>query len=328
MELRERLKAWLSTWILEPLLLQKAEQAARAQSPDHHTRLNELVIAARQREGVAREIRDDASLASALSLLREAVALSASAALVAGPEPEVGALQAAEAAARLDRLVESGALPGAAEPLNAFKSVLVDSDPLALDRLPAEEANQARSAGERLVSILLRPIETRTVRAIRVQRVLRIGLVALGVCAAIWVLVTSAFEPRNMALHKPVTASSRYPNTPECTGLVDGSKSGPYGCHTGIEQNPWVAIDLQKPYSIREIIVYNRSDGWQEDVLPLTLELSEDGRTFQEVGNQTTLFTDSKPWKLQLNGRSARYVRLTVKRRSYIALHEVEVFAR
>jgi hypothetical protein len=328
MRVKEMLKRFVSSFVLEPLLLRKAEQTIRSYTPEQHARLSELVAAAHVREWVAREIRDEASLPAALSLLREAISFSVSATLVVRGEAVEGALSAPEAAGRLAALIDADADSRLKDPFAAVEPLLADTQPLALDRLGKERAAQARSAAEQLVSLLLGRVEPRTLRAVRVQRVVRLALIAAAVIGVVWFGVAKALAPVNVALGKPVTQSSRYSGAPECSALVNGTKDGPYGCHTNVEANPWVKIDLLAPHAIREIVVSHRSDGYQPDILPLTLELSEDGQNFQEAGVRQELFTDSKPWKLHLDGRTARYVRLTVKRNGYIALHEVEVFGR
>src|SRR5262245_29400241 len=107
MRVTERLKSLVSRWVLEPILLRRAEQTIRSYTPEQHSQVSELVAAAHVREWVAREVRDESSLPAALSLLRDAVALSVSATLVARAEPSGAALSAPEAATRLETLMES-----------------------------------------------------------------------------------------------------------------------------------------------------------------------------------------------------------------------------
>ena len=81
-------------------------------------------------------------------------------------------------------------------------------------------------------------------------------------------------------------------------------------------------VDLLREYDVREVRVYNRGDGWFDDVLPLTLSISTDDATFTDVATRTTHFD---VWTVELN-RRARWVR--VSNGSYIALNEIEVYAR
>lgn len=172
--------------------------------------------------------------------------------------------------------------------------------------------------------------ETRAPFRVRTHRRLRLGglglalsgLVALG----IWADREFSPEPpgpANRALYKSVTISSNwradaYP--PE--GIVDG-ETGLLGCHTQGEQNPWVQIDLGRKKVVSRVVVTNRLDGITERAVPLSIELSTNGRTYKEVARQTT---DFKSWTATFPPTKTRYVRLTVLNATILHLNEVEVY--
>jgi hypothetical protein len=132
----------------------------------------------------------------------------------------------------------------------------------------------------------------------------------------------------NIARGKPVYPSSLRVNPPDGHELVDGIVGTSYGVHTDTEESPTVVIDLQDVFKINKVNVHNRADGWFDDCLPLLVELSIDGRTYTELARRDEHFDADPPWVVDGHRQPARYVRLRVPRRSYIALSEVEVFGR
>jgi hypothetical protein len=159
----------------------------------------------------------------------------------------------------------------------------------------------------------------------------RVGrLAGLGICAA-WLLVLLVrvvFPPKDLALGKPVRASSHQPGTPDPSGLVDGKIIPTFGFHTDVNQkDAWAIIDLERPTRIAKIVVFNRSDHDSDDTLPYWLDISTDGVTFHEVASRPDHFGDgavlSPAWTVSLH-EYGRYVR--IRSRRYLALNEIEVF--
>ena len=99
-----------------------------------------------------------------------------------------------------------------------------------------------------------------------------------------------------------------------------------YGVHTNIEENPWVRIVLGAVVPVHEVRVFNRGDGYESEILPLLLQLSDDGEAFTDVGERTELFTRDRPWITKLEGKAGRYVRIYMPKEGYIALSEIEVY--
>jgi hypothetical protein len=109
--------------------------------------------------------------------------------------------------------------------------------------------------------------------------------------------------------------------------LTNGKLETTRGAHTGHDQPPWLQIDLGSPQPIGDIVTYNRFDGWQSEVLPLTVEVSTDGINYTFVGERTRLFSQWIPWKVQVHGQLARFIRYRGVNKGYLCLAEAEVFA-
>ena len=318
--MRERLR--------EPLLLKDAERTARGYSVPQRARILELSDAARRRENAALELREDRSTAAAVELHRQAAALMITALLVARGENGLeGVLEAPEAWARLSALLEAGVLKDPPEEVSVARPLLAESDPLAVDRLPPAAARDVRAAAEATSRWLRGCYESRTPRQLRTQRALRIGALVAGLGLLLSAGVASALSPEDVALGKPVTASGRYHGTPAASHAVDGVKDGSLGVHTALHDNPWVTIDLQAPYAVDKVVVVNRGDGYFDGILPLSLQLSTDGKRFTQVALRKKVFTDTDPWVAKLPGTVGRYVRLQVKKkRAYMWASEIEIY--
>lgn len=324
--MRESLQR-LKRRVIEPLWQKQAEQVAAGYAPEQRARVRKLGRAARARADAALELRDDRSVAAAMSLTREASALGITALLIARGEHSVeGVLEAPEAWSRLSALIDAGDLANPPEELDVARPLLAESDMLAVDRLEPAPARKARAAADTTLQWLLGLFEMRSVRQIQFSRVLRVG----GVAAALGVLLTAAvvhaFSPVDVALHKPVIESSHRAGTPAPSAAVDGDKSGTLGFHTQRQDHPWLRIDLEHRYAISKIVVYNRGDGWFDEVLPLAVELSDDGSHYRQVAVRKTHFTAEQPWVIHLHGQSGRFVRLHLQKRGYLWGSEVEVF--
>lgn len=184
------------------------------------------------------------------------------------------------------------------------------------------DAETVRDGVDHLVAWVLGHVESRTALELHALRYGRIAGIALGFLCLAYPYARDHYLVHDVALHKPVITSPLR-NVPNADGVVDGRRRGTYGVHTA-EGKPFVMIDLEREYAIRSVRVYNRGDGWFDDVLPLKLSISNDGSTFEDVATRTTHFD---VWTVELGGRKARYVRVS-KDSGYIALNEIEVYAR
>jgi hypothetical protein len=292
----------------EVALLRDAERIACSFAPEQRATVREQRRRARAYLRAARRV---ASPDVALSMLD--VALPAALASAHAAHASVGA--------PFDEQAELASL--------AQKKVLPESAARALeDRERASEREFAakeelRERIDDIVTRVLASVEHRTpleVRALRYGRVAALVLVA-ALCAEH--VARTRWLVHDVALHKPVMHTALKVVPPEAEGVVDGTTRGTFGIHTMSDAHAFVTVDLQRAYDIREVRVYNRGDGWFDDILPLTLSVSTDNATFHEVATRTTHFD---VWSVDLRGMSARYVR--VSNTSYIALNEIEVYAR
>jgi hypothetical protein len=156
-------------------------------------------------------------------------------------------------------------------------------------------------------------------RRVLVSRWLRVGVTGLMILTAGWILVR---EP-NLALHRPVKILTRHPTFGvDASHLVDGDRIN-LGFHTIEAPNQTATIDLEGVHRVSKVVVYNRTDCCKERAVPLKLEVSEDGKTFQEVAKRAQTFDQ---WTATFASTKARYVRLTCLAKSNFHLSEVEVY--
>jgi hypothetical protein len=150
---------------------------------------------------------------------------------------------------------------------------------------------------------------------------LSVGKLALVVAAA----AALVFAPtrKNLALHKPVAASSARLGYP--SSLVNGAVEwGSYGLHTQADRPAHVTVDLEATYRIGEVRVFGRGDGFfVESAPPVRVKVSLDGRIFKIGGSCPKPFTQASPCRVDLGGAPARYLRLED---AYLVLSEIEVF--
>jgi hydrazine synthase alpha subunit-like protein/F5/8 type C domain-containing protein len=120
--------------------------------------------------------------------------------------------------------------------------------------------------------------------------------------------------------------------TPEqdAGGACDGLRTGRWGFHTDLEENPWWQVDLGKAVPLDEVMIYNRCDGSQERAFNLIVLTSVDGKEFTEAYRHAgTPFygrPDNRPLVVNFTGRKARYVRVQLPGKTYLHLDEVEVY--
>jgi hypothetical protein len=307
----------------EFFLLEASERTIAAYTPEQHRRVRELTDAGEERLAAAR--RSSSALAACI-LLRESVAALGRARAVARDllldDAELALLDVAREVPELPPDVLDGGTGDTAR----VRRALSTEDPLFLDRLDPAELARTRTALERVALTLRRRVEARSLGHVRAQRWGRLAAIAVVLLYAAWLGVRGRLGPVNVAPGKHVHVSSYKENPPDGHELVDGRPGFSFGVITNTEDSPNVVIDLAGDYAIDRVAITNRSDGWWDDCLPLVVELSRDGKTYTELARRETHFGFDVPWVARASGRMARYVRVRVARRSYLALGRVEVF--
>ncbi|MEO6602425.1 MAG: discoidin domain-containing protein [Polyangiaceae bacterium] len=202
---------------------------------------------------------------------------------------------------------------------------LVRADPLELGRLSGPEGSSEISEFARAVHWLAERLDLRTPLSIQLHRASRVGI-ALAVFAVVLAAITAwAFPPVDLALNKPVRASSHaYDTLPE--GAVDGIRYGQLGFHSGNDATPWLIVDLGRVTTFREVKVVGRAECCYDQAIPLAVEVSQDGQAFSEIARRTEPFTQYEPWVVHPGPTQARYIRLRTLRHSYLVLSELEVY--
>jgi hypothetical protein len=197
-----------------------------------------------------------------------------------------------------------------------------------LARLPKNQIAHATRALTKLARGLATPMvaEAKRTRRVWYMRGLRVGAAALVLGIGVWFL-TRETEPAdlgpNLALHRPVTVVTPHPDYGRNPGLlVDGDRAN-LGFHTNLAPNQHVTIDLGSAVRISRVVVYNRTECCFDRAVPLVLEVSTDGKNFQQVSERKDVFDR---WVVKLRGTTARYVRLTDRKNDYFHLAEVEVY--
>lgn len=131
------------------------------------------------------------------------------------------------------------------------------------------------------------------------------------------------FGRRNLARDALVTTSSAEAKVrANPRALVDGDRKN-LGFHTQKGRGESATIDLGAIHPVRSVEIYNRFDCCQNRALPLRLEVSTDGVTYELVDRRTEAFT---LWKVALPSKPARFLRLTDEATNFFHLAEVEVY--
>ncbi len=274
------------------------------------------------RTNQARTPRMSALLEAAAARIRAADALS--------PDDALGALVLQREALRL--LNEALGKPNLAdlpaprrEAMEKALAALEPTDALAFDELTPAARLELRRGATELVAWLEGRDERRSVLEIKAVRVLRLAGAALAVVFVARMAFGALLSPPNRALHKPVVATSRWPDTPDPGGFTDGDRTS-LGVHTKEEPAPVITVDLGAEYKVDRVRIYRRTDCCPDDVLPLVVEVGDESDPAPFVAERTTHFD---VWEVDVGGKAASTVRVKTRRSpGYIALAELEVFGK
>jgi hypothetical protein len=312
--------------VREFFLLEQAEKKSESLTASQREALRTYHEAASGRIGVARDLRGPIQTPAALVLYQQGTLFYALAYLVSKNGPlDPASISAEEAFRKLEGALASDGVTPPKE-FERARPILVTSDPLALDRMTADEAGVRVEEIDAVARWLGRLLDPRSPREIKAARVIRVLVSAAAALALLFYLGTRIFSRKNLALDKPAVASS-YMFSTGASGAVDGSRSGQYGYHSQLEDSPWLSIDLATPFELTEIKVFGRTDGYYDQSVPLALEASDDGANYQQVAARAETFSDYDPWVIKpAPPLVTRYLRLRTMRRSYLVLGEVEVY--
>jgi hypothetical protein len=270
----------------------------------------------------ARRLRLDGQTLGAVVLSRESLFVLAQG--VAGDPTALGQKE------RMDHLVETLARAGLEPPseLERQRGLLSSEDPRSVDRLGPGELELAADDLEACVERLSQWVQPPSAAELKMQRALRFGAVGLVLLAILGWIAARLARPHDLALHRPVQASSEaFSTTPE--GAVDGIRYGSQlGFHSAEQDQPWLSIDLGREVAIARVAAYGRSDCCFDQSIPLALEASDDGTTYRQVARREEPFSQPDPWIIEARDLKARFVRFRTLRHSFLVLSEVEVYGR
>ena len=140
-------------------------------------------------------------------------------------------------------------------------------------------------------------------------------------------------RPALLSLTDPVWSRAPDDAAVEAAGAVSGHASSTYQCHTGVTDDPWWQVDLERPCLVTQVRVYNRNDTALGRARALVILTSADGRDWVSQVRRRPDAGDfgggPAPvpfvWSA-LEPVPARFVRIQILERDYLHLDQVEVF--
>lgn len=106
--------------------------------------------------------------------------------------------------------------------------------------------------------------------------------------------------------------------------LSDGA--GTFSFHTMREKNPYIIIELEKPFLITGAEILNRADAQGDRTHPLYMYISDDGKTWKKVWSSDMA---KSRWIVELkNPQSAKFVKLSLKREEIFHLKRVRIYGK
>jgi hypothetical protein len=234
------------------------------------------------------------------------------------PEARPGQLGAQPARAALE--------PLGPEQRNRMEHVLAAPDgEAALAKLGLAELQDVLVALRQVALALAQPLERDAVHARTRQALgrLRRALPWLLATVVASIVLFKTFTRTNLAKHAVVTTTSGESNVrANPRALVDGDRKN-LGFHTEKRRGEAATIDLGTIQPVDSIEIYNRFDCCQSRAVPLHVQVSTDGVTYETVGRRRDTFSF---WKVSLTAKPVRFVRLTNEGTNFFHLSEVEVY--
>jgi hypothetical protein len=188
-----------------------------------------------------------------------------------------------------------------------------------------ESSAEQRSRAAALVTAAC--ADEAALQRLQAQRWRRVSLCLLLLAFGIFrlaLLLRDGIELRtDLAADKPWRASSEaMPCDPRARRCGDYLGMSIF-FHTKNEPSPWLEIDLGQAQRISRVRVRNRTDCCSALALPLVVELSQDDKTWREVGRRES---DFRTWSARFEPSEARWVRLRVDGESTLHLERVSVY--
>ena len=255
-----------------------------------------------------------------LLLLAEAFRVAGASFAGLGRDASVAEVGAALGAERLTAFVPADTT------LEQLVAWLGDGRDAAMSQLSVSEADERLAQCRAFVRAFVAHAGSSraAVAALEAQRRTRPLAAAVAVLALAILAVVGgrrAFAAPDLAAGRTFTASSAYAGF-QTSGVVNVPIEYDVFLHTREEESPWVRLDLGSVETFRTVEIVNRPDCCRERATPLVVEASEDGDAWKEIGRRADEFTE---WSLGLNPTKARYVRLSVPRRTYLHLARISV---
>jgi hypothetical protein len=202
------------------------------------------------------------------------------------------------------------------------EAISTDSEETHAARWSSEDRQHCQDGLRRVALALGDALAVEAGRGRRRLFVRRLKIGVLSLCLLLPATYALLKKP-NLALHRPVVVTSRSPeHGVDPSRVVDGKRTN-LGFHTQDGGQKSVTVDLGRVASIQRVDVFNRSDCCGERAVPLTLEVSADGKSFRTVLLRIDNFS---LWKAEFPATEARYVRLTQTGNAAFHLSEIEVY--
>jgi len=130
--------------------------------------------------------------------------------------------------------------------------------------------------------------------------------------------------PQNLALGKPATQSSTHA---DAARAVDGNTDGNWVkgsvAQTTNNAQAWWQVDLGAVQSIKQVVLYNRTDCCAERLSNFDIKVSPDGSTWTVAATVTGTAQPKNVYPMNVTGR---FVRVQLRGSGLLTLAEVQVF--
>ncbi|MEI9952429.1 MAG: discoidin domain-containing protein [Pseudomonadota bacterium] len=189
--------------------------------------------------------------------------------------------------------------------------------------LQAATAARLHAFAERLIEPLAIPQRAQERAWVARLQLLTVALVVLVGLGFVAKSLKDRFDlTRDLAPSASWKASSLY-NECWCESPAQSCEACPnFFFHTEEENKPSVVFDLHRVQSLSGVEVENRRDCCFERALPLIVQVSSDEQHWKTVATRRDEFTS---WRASFPSEQARWVKLSVGRRSFLHLSSVRL---